>query len=190
MSSEPDDPHPPVRAVRITDTGALEVVYIRSHSDLAAAVEAVGPCDVTARATWPAKGGGVLTVWAARSAPRSRRNDLALRVVDELLPRLDGPIDRVWERIHDDPPAGPVLVTGYLPRSGTEPGVTASVPDVALERIRCIADGRKARREAAAACQAPTVALPTVGAPTTRLAVADPVAPAKPRPRLAQVLRR
>jgi hypothetical protein len=158
----------PVRAVRITHDGALELIDVHGHQGIADAVEAVGPSDVTARATWHVKGGDVLTVWAARSAPRSRRNDLALRVVDELLPRLDAPIDRVWERLHDDPPAGPVVVTGYRPRTPDGPGTTVPVPDTALERIRSIADGRKARREAAAA-NAPTVVLPAVTPPTTKV---------------------
>jgi hypothetical protein len=167
----------PVRAVRITPDGALELVDVYPDpSDIARQVDGVGPSDVTARATWPVHG-DVLTVWTAKSAPRSHANDLARRVVGELLPRLPGPIDRVWERVQDDPIAGPALVTGYRPRTEEAPGATVALSAGAVDRIRAVADGRKAHRQAArenaeaaaqGAVEAATAAVP-IPAPTNTI---------------------
>jgi hypothetical protein len=105
-----------VRALLITPGGALEVVAVAPDpAGVAAVVGGRGPADVTARATWPVRGGDVVTVWTARSAPRGAVNELAGRVVDDLMPRLPGPVDRVWERVHDHPSRGPRSSPGTGP---------------------------------------------------------------------------
>jgi hypothetical protein len=154
MTTQPDTPHgpPPVRAIRITHDGILEVVHVRGTRDaIAAAVDGVGPSDVAAKATWRARGGSILTAWQAASAPRSRQNELAERIVDELLPRLpEGVPDRLRTRLLDEPLAGPVLILGYRPAGEDGPwGENVSLSDLDIDRIRSLVDGRRARREAA-----------------------------------------
>jgi hypothetical protein len=160
-----------VRALLITPGGALEVVAVAPDpAGVAAVVGGRGPADVTARATWPVRGGDVVTVWTARSAPRGAVNELAGRVVDDLMPRLPGPVDRVWERVHDHPIAGPALLTGYRPGEGGQVGVMVDLSDVAVDLARASADGRRKRRTLAARAQARTQVIALV--PTRRLPTA------------------
>lgn len=145
-----------VRAALITG-GALHLLDATPTRDaIAALVDAVGPMDADPRHTWICRDGTVLTVWAAHSAPQSRRNDLAARVVDELVPPLaPGVRDRIRESLAATPLAGPCLITGYRPADDTGPGQLVSLPDAAVDRIRSAADGRRARREAAELDTAP-----------------------------------
>lgn len=145
-----------VRAALITG-GALHLLDATPTRDaIAALVDAVGPMDADPRHTWICRDGTVLTVWAAHSAPQSHRNDLAARVVDELVPPLaPGVRDRIRESLTATPLAGPVLITGYRPADDTGPGQLVSLPDAAVDRIRSAADGRRARREAAELDTAP-----------------------------------
>lgn len=154
----------PVRAALLTPDGVLQLVDVVPHPDaIAKVVDAAGP--VTARATWVAKGGDVLTVWTA-ATPAPEPNDLALRVVDELLLPMAHPQarDRIREAVTDDPIAGAALVTGYRPRRGKHEGATVGLSELAVEMIRATADGRRARRELAGANETPTEKLPVVPA--------------------------
>lgn len=152
--------------------GCLELVDVDPDpAGFAALLDAAGEHDVTPRATWEARGGSVLTIWTALSAPRSRRNELAQRVVDELLPVLPGGArDRIREALAAAPLAGPALLTGYSPGTPWSPGATVDIPAVALEQVRAICDGRGVRRKAAAAAEAPTVLLSCVTPDTKDLA--------------------
>lgn len=145
-----------VRAALITG-GALHLLDTAPTRDaIAALVDAVGPMDADPRHTWICRDGTVLTVWAAHSAPQSHRNDLAARVVDELVPPLaPGVRDRIRESLAATPLAGPCLITGYRPADDTGPGQLVSLPDAAVDRVRSAADGRRARREAAELDTAP-----------------------------------
>jgi hypothetical protein len=138
----------PVRAVLIRPDGALEVVDV--HPDPAAIadiVEAAAKDAVTPRATWQVKGGDVVTIWQ-RTEPEASANELAIRVVDELLPPTSpGVPDRIRDAMTIVPISGKALITGYRPRRGTHPGATVPVTDLTLDLIRAALDGRKARRE-------------------------------------------
>lgn len=165
-----DQPEPEpggsIRGVRISLDGILEVVDLPDADAIADAVDGRNVHDRTARATWPLKGGDVVTVWTAASAPAHHPNTLAMLVVDALLPRLPGYVDRVWEALHDAPPAGPVLLTGYRPRTETTAGATVGVSDLAVDLVRSAVDGRRARAARTAAQDAPTAPIAAQTPPT------------------------
>lgn len=143
-----------VRAVLITPAGSLEVAWIQARE-----TPAVG---VVPRATWIVKGGDALTLWI-RTRPDAPQNDLAAKVVDDMLPEPPpGAPDRIRDSLTTDPVRGDALLTGYQPRRGDQPGRTVDVPDLTLTLIRASADGGRDRRAAAVFATARTVVLPEV----------------------------
>jgi hypothetical protein len=161
----------PVRAILIGPDGTLEVVHVYPDPAWISDLVEAGRWDaVIPRATWPVKG-DVITLWSRTDYDEHAANELAGRVLDELLPPTPpGVEDRVRDVLELAPICGKAVITGYRPRTEEAPGATVAVSDVTLELIRSALDGRKARRYGTAVdTEALTIPVP----PTTAMPVVD-----------------